>query len=134
MVGEVGWSVTNNKEYQKNYRAEHRAELLERHRNYQKQLSPEKIKEYNIKSRYGGLALTQYKELIASGCAICGTMESLCLDHDHRCCPGRRSCGKCIRGCLCARHNRGEGYFKTVEELLTMAAYLMQFENVLDMA
>jgi hypothetical protein len=28
-----------------------------------------------------------------------------CTDHDHECCPGRRSCGHCVRGVVCATCN-----------------------------
>jgi hypothetical protein len=31
--------------------------------------------------------------------------KSLSVDHDHDCCSGSKSCGKCIRGILCQSHN-----------------------------
>ena len=47
-------------------------------------------------------------------CNICEQPDKfgLCLDHDHRCCPGIKSCGKCIRGFICWNCNRGLGAFK----------------------
>lgn len=45
-------------------------------------------------------------------CCICrqgtpgaGPMRGLSVDHDHACCPGSRSCGKCVRGILCGSCN-----------------------------
>jgi hypothetical protein len=44
-------------------------------------------------------------------CAVCRKEEShtgikwLSVDHSHRCCPGKRSCGNCIRGLLCRSCN-----------------------------
>jgi len=43
-------------------------------------------------------------------CAMCkvdkpGGMGEWHVDHNHKCCPGTKSCGKCIRGLLCFRCN-----------------------------
>jgi hypothetical protein len=53
-------------------------------------------------------------------CAMCRTEESkihprsgevqrLSVDHDRHCCPGTRSCGRCVRGLLCDLCNRQLG-------------------------
>lgn len=38
-------------------------------------------------------------------CALCqratGKTRRLSVDHNHKCCPGRKSCGRCVRGLLC---------------------------------
>lgn len=38
-------------------------------------------------------------------CQACGGTKRLTVDHDHSCCNGRTSCGKCIRGVLCSNCN-----------------------------
>ena len=55
-----------------------------------------------------------------------GRPRSLAVDHDHACCPGKRSCGKCIRGLLCSRCNPVLGEVEdSVELLQSMIDYLI---------
>lgn len=61
------------------------------------------------------LTRDRYLELMSAGCAICGVMKDsngapLVIDHDHACCPGKRSCGACVRSALCTRHNIMAGF------------------------
>ena len=69
--------------------------------------------------QYYGLTKEDYDGLLRSQgntCAICRTTESGArdwhVDHDHACCPGRKTCGQCVRGILCHRCNAGLGYFR----------------------
>ena len=59
-------------------------------------------------------------------CAICrqadAVGEALAVDHDHGCCRGARSCGRCVRGLLDTRCNLGIGRFKDDPEQLRAAA------------
>lgn len=45
-------------------------------------------------------------------CIICQVLNPDCIDHDHSCCPGPLTCGKCIRGILCRQCNAGLGRFE----------------------
>lgn len=72
-------------------------------------------------ARRYGMKIEERAEFIKTGCAICGSHENLHIDHDHTCCP-ERSCGKCIRGVLCAGCNHGLGKFRDRPELLEAAA------------
>lgn len=81
-----------------------------------------------LKSTYG-ITLEQYEEMFAlqnGKCGICKEEQQdgirLCVDHDHSCCPGRKSCGKCIRGLLCTRCNTTLGKMNDSPEMLRDAA------------
>lgn len=64
----------------------------------------------------------RYEEILNSQggvCRICGKDEKpLCIDHDHSCCPAKRSCGSCIRGLLCQRCNKVLGFVEDDIDLL----------------
>ena len=86
-----------------------------------------------------------YDETLAAQdyrCAVCNRHQSelgegkagvFHIDHDHKCCPGEGSCGKCVRGLLCPNCNRGIGLLgDDVNRLMNAAAYLMTHEDVLE--
>lgn len=60
-----------------------------------------------------GLTPAERVALVAAqggACAICGKVgERLQLHHDHRHCPGRTGCRRCVRGLLCGRCNTALG-------------------------
>ena len=73
-----------------------------------------------------GLTEQRYQEILkkqGNHCAFCEETDGLEIDHNHNCCPKRPTCGKCTRGLLCDRHNRGIGFF-TKEELEKALKYL----------
>jgi hypothetical protein len=49
----------------------------------------------------------------------------LAVDHDHGCCPGQRSCGKCVRGLVCRDCNAMLGLARdNADSLRRAASYL----------
>lgn len=104
--------------------------VAERVKNNRKNMDAEykraQNKKHDIWKRYR-LRPEQYAELMAGGCAVCGTHEDLCVDHDHSCCPGSRTCGQCVRGALCKKHNRGEACFDDLDEIMNLLAYRMKY-------
>jgi hypothetical protein len=72
--------------------------------------------------RHYGLTIEAYETLLAGGCILCSSTENLHIDHDHSCCPGKITCGKCVRGVLCRSHNTGLGLFSDDPAMLRLAA------------
>lgn len=98
------------------------------------------VKDVRVAIYYGIDGATYRRLLNDQGhvCRICGKPETathqsgalrrLAVDHDHKCCPGKKSCGKCVRGLLCARCNSAIGLVN--EDLAVidrMAKYLRSF-------
>lgn len=59
------------------------------------------------------------------GCDSKPTNKRFAVDHDHNCCPGQKSCGKCLRGLLCSNCNTLLGLAKErIETLLNLIKYI----------
>ena len=93
---------------------------------------PDRITIANMKC-VSGCTPELYAAMLAAqegGCAVCGTTAPggrgrFHVDHDHTCCPGAKSCGKCIRGLLCNNCNVGLGHFRDDPSIMVAGiAYL----------
>lgn len=84
---------------------------------------PSKDRWKNIFRKYK-LTQTEYESMLNNQngvCAIClkkPRKNYLSVDHDHSCCPGVKTCGKCIRGLLCQSCN---SFLGRVDDNLTRA-------------
>jgi hypothetical protein len=70
-------------------------------------------------------------------CALCDLpmvrggrkYDSVCVDHDHECCSGYKSCGKCVRGLIHRRCNFVLGYAEDAPDRIRQAIeYLQSFK------
>lgn len=116
------WNAANSERYKANVK-KWRAENPERRRELQKRwrdANPERARYLRrrswIKRKYG-LTVEVYDEMIAGGCAICGSTTRVHMDHNH-------TTGK-VRAALCENCNRGLGLFaENPERLRAGATYL----------
>lgn len=135
-VVKICWWSTKNKwrcepslrESQRQYRrrrwkedAEYRHQLTAQTRQWERS-HPEQAalnsRRSYLKCLYG-LGIKDYERMLkeqGAACAICQesptSKRRLVVDHDHACCPGVRTCGKCVRGLLCDRCNRALGFLE----------------------
>lgn len=123
---------SKNPDYNKMYGKAWYASNAEEHKVKQKarrKNSPEAIRDSKLRTIYG-ISLAQYTKVLAmqgGGCELCGKTEEengkcLSIDHDHSCCPGLKSCGKCLRGIICQLCNLGLGALRDSADLMTAAA------------
>ena len=117
----------NNRKRIREYYQNNRGRILGRQREY-RQNNKERKRERHLLYSYG-LTIEMYDELLAAQggvCAYCGTDKpggagAFHVDHDHSCCPGVKTCGKCINGLLCHYCNTRLGvYVKFANDPRTM--------------
>lgn len=98
---------------QKRYRDSNKEKVAAKNKEYY-WANRRKFFEYTLKNTYG-ITLEQFHSLLVAQdgrCAICNEpMEDPSVDHDHSCCPGKKSCGRCIRGLLDKNCNAALGLF-----------------------
>lgn len=75
---------------------------------------PRRFKRHNLSKEDYDVLLNKYN----GKCWICKFNNARHIDHDHLCCSGSWSCGKCVRGLLCSNCNTGIGLFKDNQILL----------------
>lgn len=71
----------------------------------------------HLKHRFG-LTLDDYNRMLVDQDGLCANLDCASeppvdrrfdVDHDHACCPGEKSCGKCVRGLICRSCNHALG-------------------------
>lgn len=72
------------------------------------------------------ITLEEFNEMAKNGCHACGSFNRLSVDHDHTCCAGNKSCGRCIRGILCHNCNVAEGFLESsIDRVIALASYMI---------
>lgn len=113
------------------YRKDH-SEEIKRKAKIWRLNNKEKLKNKLLERNYN-ITLVDYNNLLqkqSGKCAGCQRLPSefengLGVDHDHKCCPGSKSCGKCVRGLLCPGCNRLLGQIAdNINTLYRLANYL----------
>jgi hypothetical protein len=104
-------------------------------RRWRKEINPDSAKSAQLRRDYN-IDIHDYRNILAEQngvCAICKHPQRgnkyLHVDHDHTCCPGRKSCGKCIRGLLCWYDNQVLGMMNNNPARFSAAmAYLEKYQ------
>lgn len=126
-------------EYTRKYAKANRARRNEAVREWEER-NPDKVRAKDERKNLIAHGITQddYDDMLKSQggvCAICSgppDKRRFSIDHDHSCCAGKRSCGKCVRGLLCQRCNAGIGMLKDDPDIVISAAsYLLARKAIL---
>jgi hypothetical protein len=87
------------------YKANHPEKTIDDRRKWQYNITPDQYKQMLEEQQNRCKVCT-----VELSCAQRLTMP--CIDHDHRCCPAKKSCGKCVRGIICYGCNVVLGFSK----------------------
>lgn len=120
-------------ELSRSYRDKNKDELRQKRKDT---YDPNKQRARVIKNLYN-ISLEDYDKLLVFQNYRCGVCKRhvdelpgvLQVDHDHACCPGKKSCGNCIRGLLCNSCNGGLGLFNDDADRLFAALTYLQENN-----
>ncbi len=85
---------------------------------------------YSILRKYGQNALYLVADYFVKGCPLCHRTAQEAgkpqVDHDHSCCVGQDTCGKCVRGAICTRCNSALGMLQDSLEVMKRAMRYVQ--------
>lgn len=94
----------------------------------------ENVRRYHLQSKYQVSPEWYEAKMAEQGghCALCPQTivkgrKFLFVDHNHGCCAGKNTCGKCIRGILCYRCNTFLGQLELPGWLDGALAYLARY-------
>jgi hypothetical protein len=89
-----------------------------------------------LESAYG-LTLEAWNSLFESQrncCAICKSPDTggkgWATDHDHACCPGKKTCGNCVRSILCYHCNTTVGFIETHTDIEAALDYVARNKHL----
>ena len=101
------------KAYDRAYRQAHKERAAERQRAWG-QANKEHVRVVKLRYRHGDRAEQWAAQ--DGQCYLCGDPlpdgngNQTVMDHDHSCCPGKKSCAACRRGLACSSCNAAIGY------------------------
>jgi hypothetical protein len=106
-----------------------------RHRVYRKN-HPNSSKNKHLLARFNMTTSDRDAMVAEQGgkCAVCKSSDpgprGWQIDHDHKCCPDRKTCGNCVRGAICVWCNRGLGDFEDNPAYMMNAAIYLSKGSV----
>lgn len=97
---------------------------------------------YHTRNKRYNIDFEDLLESQGGRCLVCKTSDpsgvagkgrdGWAVDHDHDCCPGKGSCGRCVRGILCHPCNVGLGFLNdSRERVQALLDYLASSTNAL---